>query len=339
MSFQYTRAKRENVNLIIALAGASGSGKTFSAMKIANGICGDDPFLMIDTEARRGLHYADKFNFEHNPLLMPFHPDKYLEAVRDGAKRGFAAIVIDSMSHEWAGEGGILEMADKDGSKSPSNWIKPKAAHKRMMNGFLQADTNLIFCLRADEKIRIIPDPHKPGKMMIEHIGWVPIAEKRMLFEMTVSFTLSPTAPGIIDTSLPHKCQDQHRLMFPHGQHITEKAGRELRQWAGGATVESPDDELWRRAREISEEGTVKLTDYFNISISESEKTALAAIKRELWESAKKADANMMQQHRGEQEQAEAAGTPQDSAPPADDFPGDRPSQYDARDDDDRTDF
>ena len=82
-------------------------------------------------------------DFEHVDFGPPFTPDRYLESIRALAKRGFRAVVVDSMSHEWEGEGGVLEMADRDTSKPPSNWIKPKAAHKKLVNGLLQVGTNL----------------------------------------------------------------------------------------------------------------------------------------------------------------------------------------------------
>ena len=74
---------------------------------------------------------------------------------RELSEHGFPCILIDSMSHEWAGVGGVLDMAEKSTVKSPGNWAKPKAAHKRMMDGLLQLDAHLVFCLRAHEKIKM----------------------------------------------------------------------------------------------------------------------------------------------------------------------------------------
>ena len=152
---EYRRAVRENTNVLIALAGASGSGKTYSAMQLATGICGDEPFAVVDTEARRALHYADQFDFEHVSLGPPFAPAGYLHAIQQLATRGFKAIIVDSGSHEWEGEGGVIEQADASNKKGPSNWIEPKRQHKKFVNGLLQCGTNLIVCLRAAEKIHI----------------------------------------------------------------------------------------------------------------------------------------------------------------------------------------
>lgn len=292
MAFQYIKAVRKNTYLLIGLAGASGSGKTYSAMQLATGICGSDPFLVLDTEARRALHYADQYNFEHQELGPPFHPSKYLDSVRAGAERGFRCIVIDSASHEWEGEGGVIEQAEADPRKSPGNWIKPKAAHHRMVNGFLQAKTHLIFCLRAQEKIIIstIVDPR--GKATITTGDWQPICEKRFMYEMTASFTLNPLTPGVVDLGLPHKLQDQHRMSFLPGQHISVAAGQLLAAWALGKPVDQPDKELWNRARRAAHEGMDSLRKFAG-ELPQDDRNKLKPIRQELVASGNRADQNL----------------------------------------------
>src|SRR3990167_10103442 len=104
MSFSFRPAKRENVALIIGLAGGTGSGKTFSAMRLASGIAGEGkPFAVIDTEAGRAKHYADQFKFDHGDLAPPFRPDAYVDAIMAADKAGYSVIVVDSVSHVWAG--------------------------------------------------------------------------------------------------------------------------------------------------------------------------------------------------------------------------------------------
>ena len=289
---EYTRAVRENTNVLIALAGASGSGKTYSAMQLATGMSGGEPFAMVDTEARRGLHYADQFDFEHLSLGPPFTPARYLESIKPLAARGFKAVILDSGSHEWEGEGGVIEWADAEeaaGKKSIGIWIKPKAAHKKYVNGLLQCGTNLIVCLRAQEKTKA----EKRGReTIIINEGWSPICEKRFMYEMTMSFTLNPLAPGVVDLGLPHKLQDQHRMMFPPGQHIGVTAGEQLGAWARGDTVETPDKALWDQARREANKGTAAFLA-LGKSLSTDERAKLRPIARELNRTAKLADQNM----------------------------------------------
>ena len=92
MTFQFKPAVRENVNLLIGLAGGTGSGKTYTAMRLASGIAGDKPFALIDTEAGRGKHYADQFKFDHGDLLPPFRPAAYAEAIKAADDAGYPVI-------------------------------------------------------------------------------------------------------------------------------------------------------------------------------------------------------------------------------------------------------
>lgn len=241
MTFQFAPALRTETSLLIGIAGASGSGKTFSALRLATGLAGDGKIGFIDTEAGRALHYADKFKFDHGELKPPFTPERYTEAVQSYEEAGFKVIVIDSISHEHEGEGGLLEWAERLGEtmKPPKNWIKPKTAHKRMVNKMLQSRAHLIFCMRAEDKIKITKD--KDGKMVIIQADqipprdrWIPICEKRWMYEMTVSMVMTPDNPGV---PIPIKIQDQHRFAFPQGQVVDEEAGRKLAEWAKGKTV------------------------------------------------------------------------------------------------------
>lgn len=250
MTFQFTPAVRQRVWTLTAFAGASGSGKTFTSLRYARGLSPSGKIAMIDTEARRGLHYASDFTFQHTDMQPPFTPERFIEAIHAAETIGSEVVIIDSFSHEYDGEGGIFDWANRladSGVKSPGNWKEPKLAHKRMMNAILQARLHVIFCLRADEKIRIAKDP-QTGKTIVEQLGWMPICEKRFMFEMTASFTLTPAAPGIPHYDLPHKVQSQHRAMFPANEPIGEEAGKQMAEWSAGAPV-SREAELIAKAR------------------------------------------------------------------------------------------
>lgn len=240
MSITFTQAAREQVSILVALAGASGSGKTYSALRLARGLSPAGKIAFIDTEARRGLHYADDFQFMHADMRPPFRPQAFIEGIAAAEKAGAEVVIIDSFSHEYDGEGGIMDWADQladSGVKSPGNWKEPKLAHKKMMNKLLQCRASLIFCLRADEKIEII---RENGRTQVRPLGWMPICEKRFMFEMTASFTLTPDMPGRPRFDLPHKLQQQHRGMFAEGQPISEDAGRLLAEWARGGSPSRP---------------------------------------------------------------------------------------------------
>jgi hypothetical protein len=250
MAYTFKQAKKEAVGLLIGLVGSSGSGKTYSAMRLASGIVGKgNRFAVIDTEARRALHYADMFDFDHCELNAPFRPDSYADAIKAAAQAGYKAIVVDSTSHEWAGEGGILDWQEEELNRMAGDdygkrerckmaaWIKPKMSHKQMVQRLLQVNAHLILCFRAEEKTKIEKD--EKGKQQIIPIGWQPICSKELPYELTVSFLLTADKPGIPQ---PIKLQEQHKVMFPAGKLLSEESGKLVSEWAKG-TVKPPEEQ------------------------------------------------------------------------------------------------
>lgn len=265
MTVTFHRAVRENVGLWINLIGPSGSGKTYTAFRLASGIAGDKPFAVIDTENRRALHYADQFKFDHAELQPPFRPAAYAEAVAAADAAGYPVIVIDSGSHEWDGEGGVLDwqeeefqrMGGKDSVKFAS-WVRPKGGHKKMKQTFLRAKAHIILCLRAEEKMEMVKVNGKTEirqkQSLTSKEGWIPICGKDLPFEATVSFLLHADKPGVPD---PIKLQEQHKGIFPLNTPITEESGKRLAEWAVGGSAPAPtaDDIETRREKSIKHFG------------------------------------------------------------------------------------
>jgi hypothetical protein len=251
MSFSFRPAKRENEHLLIGLAGGTGSGKTYSAMQIATGLAGEAPFAVIDTEAGRANHYAGEFRFDHGDLKPPFRPEAYAEAILAADKAGYPVIVVDSASHEHAGDGGLLDwheeefqrMGARDAVKMTA-WIKPKQAHKKFVSQLLQIRSHLILCFRAEEKVEMVKDDKGKWQVVPKATrtglnGWVPICEKNLPFEMTLSFLLTADKPGIPQ---PIKLQHQHRALVPLEEPLGVETGKRLGEWAHGSSLDGPPD-------------------------------------------------------------------------------------------------
>jgi hypothetical protein len=249
----FTPAKREAIPLLLGIAGGTGSGKSLSALLLARGIAQGQPFAYVDTENGRGLHYADAFpEMQHGRLDAPFRPERFTAAIADGSKhlagidRNHRVVVVDSFSHEWAGDGGCLdwkdELAGGSDAKAAAAWAKVKPAHKRMMTQLLALEAHVILCLRAEEKMDIVKDdkgriafvPKRtlPGGSLA---GWVPITEKNVMYECTASFLLAADAPGV---PRPMKLQEQHRPMVPLDRPLNEQVGSALAAWAAGSAGE-----------------------------------------------------------------------------------------------------
>jgi dephospho-CoA kinase len=251
VSFTFRPALREQVGLLIGVAGGTGSGKTYSAMRMASGISGDKPFAVIDTEAGRAKHYAEAFRFDHGDLKPPFRPQSYAEAIEAADKAGYQVIVVDSVSHVWAGDGGVLDwqedelgrMAGDDWKKREAvkmaAWIKPKMAHKAMVQKLLQVRAHLILCFRAEQKIEMVRGDDGKMKIVAKQSltgldGWIPVTEKMLPFELTASFLLTADAPGM---PKPIKLQEQHRALFPLDKPINEDSGKRIAAWAKGSAA------------------------------------------------------------------------------------------------------
>jgi AAA domain len=244
---EFREARRAGVGLLLGFAGGTGSGKTFSAMRVAKGISGDKKFAVIDTEADRALHYADFFHFDHASLTPPFTPARYLEAIVAADKARYPAVVVDSFSHEHAGEGGLLDMQSEElerltrGNEDArdkmtlKSWIKPKGEHKRLMQRLLQLRTHLILCLRAEPKIEVAKENgrtvFREKRGLLGYNGWFPICEKNVAYEFAAYFMLLAEQPGI-----PHaiKVQEQHKALFPVERPVDETAGAAIAAWARG---------------------------------------------------------------------------------------------------------
>lgn len=251
--FSLKTGVREQVPLLVGISGPSGSGKTYSALEMATGMqeAVGGPIVFIDTENRRALHYADVFKFEHLDMGAPFGSLDYLAALRFAADQRPAAIIVDSMSHEHEGPGGMIDyharelnrMAGDDAGKQQRMtmlaWQKPKQARRALLNGLVRLNSNVIMCFRAGEKSK--PGKDDRGKAAIIEQGFTPIAGPEFVYEMTLSALLYPGARGVptweSDKPGEHgatKMPGWASEMFAPGRPLTREHGRALAIWAKG---------------------------------------------------------------------------------------------------------
>lgn len=263
------QAERERAPLLISFAGKSGSGKTLSALLFAAGLAGAGGKIgFLDTENKRGSMYADNHLIKDampkgyliDDLFDPFSPDRYLQKAQEFEAEGCKVLVVDSMTHEWDGYGGCQDIAENNKLGGNPNWAKAKMAHKRMMNGFLASNMDIIFCLRAQEKTKV---ERRGGKMEYIDLGVQPIQEKNFIFEMILSMTLDET------THLPQitKCPEPLLHIFGGKRNtlIQPNDGVKLREWAAGAKpVEVDADELFQQALAYANEGSKPLEDFWH---------------------------------------------------------------------------
>lgn len=244
MTLTFRPAKRENVPLLIGLAGGTGAGKTYSAMALATGMAGGKPFAVLDTENGRAKHYADLFRFDVADLTAPFRPERYAEAIEAADAANYPVIVVDSMTHEWDGDGGCLDWQEQEYARLGGHeavkllsWQAPKRGHRKMLTRLLQVRAHVILCFRAAERVEFAKDDKgktvvRPKRTLTGLDGWVPISEPRLPYELTLSILLTADAPGL---PKPIKLQASHRPLVPLDAPLTAEVGAALAAWARGS--------------------------------------------------------------------------------------------------------
>ena len=243
-------AVRRAVPVLVGLHGPSGAGKTFSALRVAAGLerISKRPTFVVDTESGRALHYADGFKFVHVPFDPPFDPDSYVEVLRYCHAQGAGQVVVDSISHEWEGEGGVLELHAAELERLSGGdykkaerfnmiaWNKAKTAHNRLRTLVARSPMHLICCFRAKPKLKM-----ERGKEPV-NLGYQPIGGTDILFELMISGLLLPGSKGVPtwrsevageDTTIKIPKQFDQLIAGWTGP-LSEDFGEQLGKWAAG---------------------------------------------------------------------------------------------------------
>jgi hypothetical protein len=182
------KATRNQARIKMALQGPSGSGKTYSSLLLAYGLVGDwTKIAVIDSEHNSAHLYAHLGPYNVLGISQPFPPEKYIEALETCLNAGMKAIVIDSISHEWEGIGGILDVHGNMPGNSFANWAKLTPRHNSFVQRMLQAEAHIIATIRSKQDY-VLSD--KNGKMVPEKVGMKGVQRDGMDYEFTVVLEL-----------------------------------------------------------------------------------------------------------------------------------------------------
>lgn len=185
----FKQATKDKAFLRLALSGIAGSGKTFTALNIARYLVPDGKIAVIDTEHGSARKYADLFKFDVVELSN-FAPDTYVAMINAAAANGYAVLIIDSLSHAWVGDGGVLDMVNKATLASKSKnaytegWSKGTPAQNRLVDAILSAPCHVIATMRAKSDYIMVEG--KDGKSAPKKIGLAPIQREGVEFEFDV---------------------------------------------------------------------------------------------------------------------------------------------------------
>ena len=190
----FTKAQRTQARLRLALCGPSGSGKTYSALLIAQGLAPDGRIAMIDTERGSGALYSHLVDYDVAPLAPPYTPDRYIERIRLAGESGYQVLIIDSLSHAWVGEGGILDLHDRATQASRSGnsfaaWREVTPRHNALVDALLGVDLHVIVTMRTKTAYDLSDDGN--GKKRPIKVGLAPVQRDGLEYEFTVVMDLS----------------------------------------------------------------------------------------------------------------------------------------------------
>ena len=218
------RASRTVSKMRIGLFGGSGSGKTKSALRLAHGLCGDlAKVVLIDTENGSADLYSDMGLYSVLSLNAPFSPSKYIDAIRECEREGFEVIIIDSVSHEWEGPGGCLEIHNKLGGKF-EHWAKVTPMHNSFIHSIVQSPCHIITTGRS--KVDYNFEAKKDGgKGKVEKIGMKAITREGFDYEMTIAFQINQEHHAHVDKDRSGLFKDAIPFL------ITEETGMMIKSW------------------------------------------------------------------------------------------------------------
>lgn len=239
-----TDASRKNTKIKMAIQGPAGSGKTMSALKIAFGLCNDwSKIVVVDTENRSSELYAHLGKFKVIQFPSPFTPERYVEAIQLCERNQMQVIIIDSISHEWEGIGGVLEQHAKMTGNSYTNWSKLTPRHNYFVQYMLQSPIHIIGTIRSKQEYVL---NEKNGKQVPEKVGMKGLTRSGMDYEFTLVFELDIKHNAISTKDRTSLFIDKHEGI------LDENAGIAILQWCneGEPITPIPANELSQRVNE-----------------------------------------------------------------------------------------
>lgn len=183
------KAERKKSKIRLGLSAVSGGGKTYSAILIAKGLAGGDlsKVAIIDTENGSADLYSHLGDYNVLQLSAPFNPEKYISAIKECETAGMQVIIIDSITHEWDGKGGCLEIVDSLGGKY-QDWAKVTPRHQAFIDAILQCSCHIVTTVRRKQDYEMTKDNN--GKIKVEKAGLKEVTREGFEYELTANLEI-----------------------------------------------------------------------------------------------------------------------------------------------------
>lgn len=187
---QLRQATRTKAKIRLGLSAVSGGGKTYSAIKIAKGLSRGDlsKVAIIDTENGSADLYAHLGNYNVLTLQAPYTPERYVECIKSCEEAGMEVIIVDSITHEWNGKGGILEIHSSMTGNSFTNWSSLTPRHQKFIDAILQSKCHVITTVRRKQDYDLSKDSN--GKTKVEKAGLKEETREGFEYELTANIEL-----------------------------------------------------------------------------------------------------------------------------------------------------
>lgn len=234
---QLKQSQRQQVKLRLGLSGASGFGKTKSALLLAYGMTKDwSKIAVVDTENSSASLYSDLGNYNVLDLQPPYSPERYIQAIELCEKSGISVVIIDSASHEWNGSGGCLEIHEKLGGRF-SDWSQVTPRHQAFINKILQSTCHVITTTRR--KVDYSLDVGSNGKTQVVKHGTKEITRDGFEYELTINFEL------INENHLAKASKDRTGLFMNKPEFIiTSDTGKMILEWCNSGSNSNVDQNI-----------------------------------------------------------------------------------------------
>lgn len=230
----FVKAQRKKAKLRLAITGPAGSGKTYGALLIAFGLGGR--IAMIDTENGSGELYSNMGDYDVQALTAPYNPRKYIQIIHEAEQAGYDIIIIDSLSHAWSGEGGILDLQNRvvQGSKSENSytaWRQVTPLQNSLVDAMLSSPCHIIATMRS--KTEYIQTKNENGRTEIRKVGMAPVQRDGMDYEFGVVFDLAVTHMASVSKDRTGIFDDTYFT-------LSKETGKILRNWLEKSDVPIP---------------------------------------------------------------------------------------------------
>ena len=232
-------ATRKQAKIKLSLAGASGSGKTYSAISLAYGLCNNfGKICVIDTENYSASLYSHLGEFHVINITAPFNPEKYIEAIQLCENSGIEVIIIDSITQEWSGKGGCLELHEAETSKmripnSFTAWASITPRHQKFIDAIVNSSCHLITTVRSKTEYVLT---ERNGKQVPQKVGMAPITRDGFDFEVSIAFDIDQHHKAFCSKDRTFLFQDQQPFV------INPETGKKILDWCNSGESITVDD-------------------------------------------------------------------------------------------------